>query len=166
LKVLVFSDSHGNPGTMLQAVRTHIEHGGVDMLIHLGDGCKDFALLTERYPAIPAHMVRGNGEQWSASFSKIPTDMIVDIGGYTCLLMHGHTYRVKEDLQYVANAAARAGADVVLYGHTHLAMDQRMDTLYGKQVRMINPGSVGSGYRPTYALLEIAYGQLLCGFGG
>lgn len=165
LRILVFSDSHGNPNTMLQAVKTHLEHGGVDMLIHLGDGYRDFMALTTRYPDIPAHMVKGN---WDESFMPeplLPKEKIVEAEGFTFLLMHGHTRGVKRDLQQAADTAARCGADVLLYGHTHLAVDQKMDTGFGKTVRTINPGTVGSGYKPTYALLEIVSGQLLCGFG-
>lgn len=54
----------------------------------------------------------------------------------------------------------------MLFGHTHVAEDTRMDTLYGKPVRLINPGPAGSGYKPSYAVLEIDNGVLLCGFGG
>jgi len=165
MRILVFSDSHGNPYPMLGAVKDHLAHGGVDMLLHLGDGYRDFKALTALYPDIPAHMVMGNGEQWLSPRPNLPTEKLLDADCFKLLLMHGHTHHVKNDLQAAANAAARVGADVVLYGHTHLALDQRMDTSYGKQIRMINPGAIGSGYRPSYALLETAYGQLLCGFG-
>ena len=163
MRILVFSDSHGNPGTMLNAVKTHLENGGVDMIIHLGDGYRDFKSLTDRFPDIQAYMVRGNCDEETIQNCLLPKEMLVEVDGFTFLLMHGHSRGVKNDLQHAANAAARCGADVLLYGHTHLAMDQRMDTAFGKTVRTINPGTVGSGYRPTYALLEIISGQLICG---
>lgn len=161
MKILVFSDSHGNPGTMLQAVKTHLEHGGVDMILHLGDGYRDFKALSELYPEIPAYMVRGNCDEGIAL--DVPKERLIEVDGFTFFMIHGHTRGVKNDLQHAADAAARCGADILLYGHTHLAMDLRMDTAFGKTVRTINPGAVCSGYNPTYALLEIVSGHLLCG---
>ncbi|MBE6570358.1 MAG: YfcE family phosphodiesterase [Ruminococcaceae bacterium] len=163
MKILVFSDSHGNPGAMFRAVKDHIAHGGVDMILHLGDGYGDFKALVGMFPDIPAYMVLGNCDD--PYVKDAPKERIIEAEGFTFLMVHGHTRGVKRDLGQAADAAARCGADVLLYGHTHLAMDQRMDTRFGKTVRMINPGTVGSGYKPSYAFLEIVSGQLMCGFG-
>ncbi len=63
-----------------------------------------------------------------------------------------------------ADAVAK-GADVLLYGHTHEAFDERLDGSSGGSVRVINPGSVGSWFGASFALLEIRDGQILCSFG-
>jgi len=163
MKILVFSDTHGQPTFMNDAVKEHLAHGSVDMLIHLGDGWRDFAELRTRYPNIPAHAVKGNCDEWS-TVCKLPTSQIVTAENFTLYLTHGHNFHVKNDILMAAENAARAKAQILLYGHTHMNDDHRESTVYGT-VRCINPGSAGAGFRPSYALLEIVQGQLLCGFG-
>ena len=167
MKILVFSDTHGNPGCMLDAVRAHVAAGPVARIVHLGDGYRDFTLIREKYPDIPMTQVAGNGEDvLFGAHPPIPYSEIFTEGGITFFATHGHRLQVKNDLENAANAGAREKANVVLFGHTHIAEDTRVDTIYGKPIRMINPGSAGSGYRPSYAVLEIDHGVLLCGFGG
>jgi len=163
MKILVFSDTHGNPAFMENALAGHLAHGPVDMILHLGDGWRDFAELCRKYPDIPAHAVQGNCDAWSGACT-LPTQRIVEAGGIRFFLTHGHQYHVKTDTLAAASAAAREKAQVLLYGHTHLQEDRREDTCCGS-VRCINPGSAGSGYRPTYGVLETVGDQLLCGFG-
>lgn len=167
MKILVFSDTHGNPECMLHAVKTHVAAGPVARIVHLGDGYRDFSLIREKYPDIPMTQVAGNGEDvLFSAHPPIPYSEIFTEGGITFFATHGHRLQVKNDLENAANAGAREKADVVLFGHTHIAEDTHMDTIYGKTVRLINPGSAGSGFRPSYAVLEIENGVLLCGFGG
>lgn len=71
---------------------------------------------------------------------------------------------VKGSLVAAASYAASKGADVLLYGHTHIKDDRTVETASGS-VRMINPGSAGRGSEPSYALLTLMNGVLLCGFG-
>lgn len=166
MKILVFSDTHGNPEYMLHAVKLHVATGSVARIVHLGDGYRDFCIIRERYPDIPATQVAGNGEDvLYGAHPPIPYSAVFTEGGITFFATHGHRLRVKDDLENAANTGARAGANVVLFGHTHVAEDTRMDTLYGKSIQLINPGSAGSGYKPSYAVLEMDNGVLLCGFG-
>lgn len=169
MKILVFSDTHGNPAFMQKAVADHMSHGGVDVLIHLGDGWRDFADLQKIYPDIPSYAVKGNCDEWSAS-CKLPPVRIVELGGLRFYLTHGHHSNVKNGLGNAAASAAHEKATVLLYGHTHLRNDSYEDTVYGPvhgngRIRCINPGSAGAGYAPSYATLELVNGQLLCGFG-
>ncbi|MBQ8641286.1 MAG: metallophosphoesterase [Clostridia bacterium] len=163
MKILVFSDTHGRPEFMHTAVRDHLAHGSVDMLIHLGDGWRDFAELRQKYPDIPSYAVRGNCDGMTTA-CRLPTCQTVTAEGFTFFLTHGHNYNVKDDILMAATNAGREKAQVLLYGHTHMSDDHREETLYG-MVRCINPGSAGAGFRPSYAVLEIVQGQLLCGFG-
>ena len=81
MRILVFSDSHGNPGTMFRAVKDHLEHGGVDMILHLGDGYRDFTALEGLYPDIPSYMVMGNCDEGAAI--NVPKERIIEIDGFT-----------------------------------------------------------------------------------
>ena len=59
MKILVFSDSHGVTELMEDAIDAHMKNGGVDLLVHLGDGTRDFETVTSRYPGIKKIAVAG-----------------------------------------------------------------------------------------------------------
>ncbi len=161
MKILVFSDTHGIPSTMLRAVKEHLDAGTVDMLVHLGDGKRDFEKITAKYPDISAVSVAGNCDLYAFDSQ---TECLFSAGGLTFLAVHGHRLHVNEDLQYAVDYAAQKGADVLLYGHTHRKADEVMTASNGKTVRTINPGTSGLGYIATYAVLNIVNGQMVCGF--
>ena len=56
---------------------------------------------------------------------------------------------VKYALDALLNAAYFAGADMVLFGHTHHAMSETIQGLY-----VVNPGTAGVGPACTYACIE------------
>ena len=56
MKILVFSDSHGNIQNMEQAVRGDRP----DYILHLGDVNPDARALRKLFPAIPMECVCGN----------------------------------------------------------------------------------------------------------
>ena len=56
MRILVFSDTHGNTEPMLAAVARH----SPDMVLHLGDHARDAQELRERFPDLDVRSVRGN----------------------------------------------------------------------------------------------------------
>ena len=50
-----------------------------------------------------------------------------------------------------------AGAKLGLYGHTHQPLCRWTDGL-----TLLNPGSIGYGLRPTFALVTLKNGELDC----
>ena len=54
----------------------------------------------------------------------------------------------------LAVSAKKKGADIVMFGHTHVPLIKKID-----DVTLINPGSITiprqSGRRPSYAFMEI-----------
>ena len=70
------------------------------------------------------------------------------LDGVKFFLTHGHRYSVKYTLDALLNAAYFAGADMVLFGHTHRAM------------RVVNPGTAGVGAACTYACIETENGAI------
>ena len=166
MKILVFSDSHGHYERLLRAVRTHLNAGGIDRIFFLGDGVRDIIKLSDEFPRIPITYVHGNCDDAFTTAEERDNAVYeekVTCGGVTFLLMHGHKYDVKYSPEDAAWRAYEVGADVVLYGHTHMADDSFVD-LGKKQIRMINPGAVCS-FEKSYALLNIVGGELVCGFG-
>ena len=69
-------------------------------------------------------------------------------------LTHGHRYQVNFGLQTLEEAARLRGADIAMYGHTHVPMINQ-----GKDVTILNPGSLTlprqDGFFHTYMLMEI-----------
>ncbi len=168
MKILVFSDIHGNTIRMTDAIRTHRLHGGVDRVFFLGDGTDDAISVMKKFPDIPFDYVSGNCDEFFLSYSQrefLVTEQLVTAGGIRFLLAHGHKLFVKSQYQFAANYAIQKKADVLLFGHTHQAEDITIDGDHGGHVRMINPGSCGPYYNATYAVLNIENGQLVCGFG-
>lgn len=146
MKILVFSDSHRNIEPMVYAV----EEERPDAVIHLGDLESDAAELERRFPALTICGVSGNCDLMPLS----PRRILITFGGKTIFAAHGHTYGVKSDYGAIINAAMTAGADILLFGHTHQAMERELPGLL-----MINPGSVGTGGR-TYGVLTLENGAV------
>ena len=158
MKIIVFSDSHRR----LEGMRSVIEAEAPDNVFHLGDHDSDAEALMREYPMLPIAAVRGNCDGWSDT----PKTRSFVLGGLRFFLCHGHTYGVKGGYLQASYAALEQNADVLLFGHAHEACDLTLDGSEGGSVRVINPGSCGSWYRPTFALLETVGDQVICGFGG
>ena len=148
MKACVFSDSHGYAGNMVAA----IELEKPDICFFLGDGERDIASITEKYPELPVYAVRGNCDFRSAA-KKV---LICVVDGVKIFMTHGHLSYVKHDynLETLTSQAIEAGADVALFGHTHC---QHLSDNQG--VMLVNPGSIGRGYYPSYAVLNIENGR-------
>ena len=76
--------------------------------------------------------------------------MLTELGGHRILMMHGHTRSVKHTTMNARYAAREAGADILLFGHTHYSMVDYDGTLY-----VMNPGSIGDYHVPTYGVITI-----------
>lgn len=168
MKILVFSDSHGKSRAISENIRLHLNNGGVDHVFFLGDGLRDFLSVMEEFPEIPFNFTVGNCDFGIVVPQNVKYRMYkspVTVGNKKFVIMHGHTHGVKESYQRAVDYAIDQGADVLLFGHTHWTFDETLDGSFGGNVRVINPGSCGSSITPTYALLNIEGGKIVCGFG-
>ena len=144
MKALVISDSHGN---FTSALTAHDQAGPVDALIHLGDGCGDAELLRSALD-IPVISVAGNCDFGT----DVPRELLWECEGKKILLVHGDIYRVKSGLALLEQRARELQVDAVLFGHTHVAMQEERSGLL-----MLNPGTLIKGGRfQSYAILTIA----------
>lgn len=150
MKVLVFSDSHAGLSFMRAAVRA--VHP--DVLIHLGDYYGDGETIAFENSHIPMYQVPGNCDKYRV-FGK-PQVMCPSISGVVIYMTHGHEHGVKSSEVRLLRDARAAGAQAVLYGHTHRAVCRREDD----GLWVINPGSCGS-YSGSAAVLEIGDGRIL-----
>lgn len=170
MKILVLSDSHGRVDRLSRAVELNRD---ADAIIHLGDGLRDLKYVD--LPDVPIYKVRGNGEDFGAFLgSDVPRELFTEIGGVKILMMHGHIYSVKSGIDRAACYAMEKGADLLLFGHTHGALERYIpegsDLGFGKAERSIyafNPGSIGEPRfnSPKFGLITIRNGNFLLSHG-
>lgn len=91
MKLLVFSDSHGNPAYMQEMIA---RHRTADAVIFLGDGARDIEAMRVLYPETAFYSVRGNCDFGA----DLPDELVLDLGGARIFCTHGHNYNVKSDL--------------------------------------------------------------------
>ncbi len=117
-----------------------------DMIIHCGDGKRDAEML-KNYVSCPVYFVAGNCDISGKS------EELVEAEGHRIFVTHGHRYDVKYSLSSLETAAEKNGADIVLYGHTHIP---QADLVNGRWY--INPGSLcrpRDGFKQTYCILHL-----------
>lgn len=147
MKILVFSDSHGAMGKMVEAM----EHERPHHVFFLGDHYRDGIELSELYPDIPMDIVRGN-----CDWSKGPDLRVVELEGVRFLLTHGHLQYVKSGLDELLQEAKNRQVQVACFGHTHLAKVVYRDGIY-----LMNPGSAGGCHaREGYGVIEALGGSV------
>ncbi len=145
MKVLVLSDSHRSLRPMVEAV----EREQPGQILHLGDLMGDTGELRYAYRDVPLAAVPGNCDPWTGEREE----KLLRLGGHLVLMGHGHQWQVKHSLDRALAAARRAGAEVLLFGHTHRAVCyQEPDGLW-----VVNPGSIRD--TESYALLLLEPGQ-------
>ncbi|MCH5297845.1 MAG: metallophosphoesterase [Ruminococcus sp.] len=142
MKILVVSDTHGDFNSLLRAVKAQPD---AEVIVHCGDGDEQVQLLKDAYKDKMIVGVRGNND-WN---SFLPSTETLSILGKKIFITHGHLYDAKIGLYKIMCAAREAEADILLYGHTHIAM-----TSYEDGLHLMNPGSC-HGYMASYGILEI-----------
>ncbi|MBR2021279.1 MAG: metallophosphoesterase [Clostridia bacterium] len=157
MKILVFSDTHGAVSQMKDVIGRN--RADTDLVIHLGDNYKDLQSVMLDFPTIASLGVLGNCD-FSIMNQNVRYEGCFTAEKRRIFYTHGHKFNVKAGLDYIVSNAILNNADIVLYGHTHIAMFKEY-----RGVAVINPGSLScprdesSG---TYAVLEIANDKLKC----
>lgn len=150
MKILVLSDSHSHHSLMESAVAALKP----DRIFHLGDYLRDGKQLADQYPQIPFVQVPGNCDSFRNS-ENLPEIRIVKLDGVSFYLTHGHLHGVKSYLSKLILDAEAAGADAVLFGHTHQAhLHQEESGMW-----VMNPGSCGY-FHGSVGLITIFGGKI------
>ncbi len=149
MKILVFSDSHGNREDMVLAV----EAQRPDAVFHLGDCWRDAEDIACAFPNLPLYQVPGNCDWFQVD--GVPTEKVVILGRVRFMLCHGHVFGVKSGYSTAVDRARRAEADVLLCGHTHRPYFEQFGS-----VQVFNPGSVRDG--GTYGVITVENGMASC----
>lgn len=122
----LISDTHG-----LLRPEVHEALAGVELILHAGDVCSD-TILDELSLIAPVRAVYGNcDDPWTPGLSQ---QLELELGGLRIHVSHGHELGRPKP----AALAAAYDADVIVYGHTHVQLIERV----GKQL-VINPGAAG-----------------------
>lgn len=151
MEILIFSDSHGALSSMRRVIEAH---PGATHILFCGDGIKDITALEKDFPKRVFLSVKGNCDAWFSP-GECPTERLFTLGGLRILMMHGHTHGVKGSYGVAASYAAKEGADILLFGHTHLPFEGGL-SVKEKRVHLFNPGSIGErGGDASYGVLTV-----------
>ena len=126
-----------------------------DVMIHLGDHFDDGETMALENPHIRIHQVPGNCDKYRMMRYE-PEILCYPVGGVVMYMTHGHLHNVKMDRYKLLLEARKMNAQVVLYGHTHVAdCHLEEDGLW-----VMNPGACGST-GGSVGLIEIQDGMIL-----
>lgn len=146
MKILIVSDTHGYSERLERVMEREIP---IDMLVHCGDVGKDVDYIPLITPS-PLYMVAGNND-WGSGLSNV---LIANAGRYRIFITHGHAHWVECGLDRLVSAAKANKADIVMFGHTHVPVLEKMEG-----IMVVNPGSLTyprqEGRKATYAVMEI-----------
>lgn len=146
MRILIISDTHRKHKNLEMLLERMLP---LDMVIHLGDaeGYEDYIA---ELAGCPLEIVAGNND----FFSKLEREKMILIGNYKVLLTHGHYYYVASGIADIKSVAKAKGADIVMFGHTHIPVID-----YDDGIIALNPGSLTyprqEGRQPSYILMEL-----------
>lgn len=147
MKIIVVSDTHGSYRSFKRIMELN---RNADIVVHCGDARDEIDAIKLDFPDKMYYCVRGN-----CDFGSLyPAVEEFTSEGVRFMVTHGHLYNVKYGLGELERAARERGADVALFGHTHIAHDELVNG-----VRLFNPGAVG--YGGSFGVIEVKGGQVL-----
>ncbi|NLC69255.1 MAG: metallophosphoesterase [Clostridiaceae bacterium] len=152
MKILVFSDTHGDIKKAREAIKKNID---TDLIIHLGDYFRDAQKIRAEFPGIPVEYIYGNSD---FMIDDTPAEKLLEFEGKRIFMTHGHKYSVKWNYQQLFDKAYELKADVLLFGHTHVAEIVKNGSGY-----ILNPGSISDPRGDSiesYAVIEINDGKV------
>lgn len=150
MKIGIMGDTHGDT----QVIRKILQMAPpVEMWLHTGDHAED-AYLLEKLAMVPVIKALGNCD-YDPKLANI--DEIFAYEGYKIWLTHGHRYMGHTRIGELAWWAKQLEVDIVVYGHTHIPMNE----YYGDKL-LVNPGSPSrprGGSKPSFAIMTLNAGQ-------
>lgn len=139
-KVVIMSDSHG----LTDEIMNIKEREKADYVFHCGDSELD--KKAKELDGI--YTVEGNCD----ISGEFPAEQQKTINGLTFLVVHGHLLNVKMSLMNLSYRAEEVMADIICFGHSHIAGTE----VIGNRL-FLNPGSIRLPRlreEKTYAVLE------------
>ena len=151
--ILILSDSHNNRNAVHKILQQHEAH--CHAAVFCGDGARDFLSQV----SLPCAVVRGNNDSSLCHIHTGTAERIESLNaiewftvcGKRIMLTHGHLFY---DTMRLVYAAQEQTADIILYGHTHIAHAQ-----WQQNTLLLNPGSCSlprNGQSPAFCILSLA----------
>lgn len=168
MKIAIVSDTHGNVANfkkMMQWINNLPAQAGEDIkfILHCGDNGSPESLRES---------LAGFKGEFLGVFGNMDKSYKFEIEEYNKIpgvKMDGDVFQTKIDGKKIAithfpdeaKKLAQSGKfDLVFYGHTHRAWDERVPSGRGN-CHMINPGELaGQFYKPTFAVYDTETGVL------
>ena len=144
MKLIVFSDTHGSELACEAIYRAETD---ADVFFHLGDGYAQAEALRMDHPLLALVCVRGNCD-FTADDADAKTATFC---GKKILFTHGHRFGVKSGMAGLHSEAVRQGADIVLFGHTHVPFHESWNG-----IEFYNPGSAVTSAGVRYLRLLLS----------
>lgn len=142
MRILIFSDNHGDRDNLARIIKLH---SPLDRIFSLGDSEMKETELSE----LEIVGVKGN----YPFEPKFPYELKFVFEGWSVLLTHGHLYHVKMGLAKILQKAYDEKVDIACFGHTHRT---HLEETAG--IILLNPGSLSnwrSHENPTFAVLDL-----------
>lgn len=180
--ILAVSDSHEAYANLFFILQEYAKQNGheCDALIFCGDGISDITAAVAQaaadsdfaqilppvigivegnndadiYPMKNPLRVKNPREPYFVQI-RVPLSQTICACGHKIFFTHGHKFALYSGIGALVKAAAEEGADVALYGHTHVAAVQYISP----GIFAVNPGSCSrprAGQPQTYALIELS----------
>lgn len=131
MKIAFVADTHRSEKAVREALK-HIDNYNAEILIHLGDYVGDVKTFEKHFNG-KIYAVAGN-----CDFTfDYPKENSITINGVKIYYTHGDLYNVKSSLNSIALKGESEKANIVLFGHTHLAIREDY-----KNIIFMNPGSI------------------------
>ena len=152
MKILIVSDTHRKNENLKKVLD---REPPFDMMIHLGDAEGSEVIYRKWLPVQTRLIVlKGNND----FFTDAPYERIIELDGCRIFMTHGHRYSLHSGYMALRNEAARRGASIAVYGHSHEPVAE-----YCKGVLMLNPGSTSwprqENRKPSYIVLTLEGGK-------
>jgi putative phosphoesterase len=120
-----------------------------ELILHLGDYATDGEKIAEEL-GINIIIVKGNGDP----VSNHNDYELINIEGKKVFLTHGHKHNVNEGIDNIYYKGLELGADIILYGHTHIPVNIKENNII-----IMNPGSPtlprANNKIPTFGIINI-----------
>ncbi|MGL5416054.1 MAG: metallophosphoesterase [Clostridium sp.] len=149
MKIGVVSDTH----CIEKYIDIAIENlKDVDVILHLGDCSRDIKRFKEKLNK-KIYGVDGNCD----FKDEYPKEQTIELEGKKIFMTHGDLYGVKYGYNNIYYKGKEVGADIVLFGHSHIEMIEKMDDII-----LMNPGSttIPKGKGNSMGFINIENGKI------
>ncbi|WP_125705368.1 YfcE family phosphodiesterase [Lacticaseibacillus daqingensis] len=152
VKIVAVSDAHGDRGILLKILK---QQPDAEAYFYAGD-----SELAADAPVFQTYRAVAGNMDYDPAF---PLTLTATVAGVTIFMTHGHRFGVNYGLDQLIEAGEQAGANLVLFGHTHaLGVAQHNGMV------ILNPGSISqprgqfARLGGTYAVIDVTSAAVTC----